>query len=142
MNILTFLTPKDQTFYLSKKSTIRQALEKYDYHKFTVVPLIDSDGRYYATVSEGDILRYIKNHSKFDLQMAENTTLDEIEHYRSYQVLSINCSLKEVIELSLEQNFIPLIDDRGMYIGIIKRKDIIEYLYVRFMKEHVKFKTI
>lgn len=135
MNILTFLTPKDDTFYLGKKSTIRQALEKYDYHKFTVVPLIDDDGRYYSTVSEGDILRYIKNNAEFDLQIAENTTLDEIEHYRPYQGLSISCSLEQLIRLSLEQNFIPLVDDRGMYIGIIKRKDIIEYLYGRFTKE-------
>ena len=46
MNIITLLTPKEDTFYLDSRSTIRQALEKYDYHKFTVVPLIDKEGHW------------------------------------------------------------------------------------------------
>ncbi len=71
MNIITLLTPKEDTFYLDSRSTIRQALEKYDYHKFTVVPLIDKEGHYITTLSEGDILRYIKNNSNFDLEIAE-----------------------------------------------------------------------
>ncbi len=134
MNILAFLTPKDKTFYLDNESTIRQALEKYDYHKFTVIPLIDETGHYVTTISEGDILRYIKNQAHFDVKVAEDTTLDKIEKYRAYQALDINCSIKDVIELSFSQNFIPMIDDRGMYIGIIKRKDIIQHLYLK-MKE-------
>lgn len=132
MNLLSFLTPKDKTFYLSHQATIRQALEKYDYHKFTVVPLIDEEGHYYSSISEGDILRYIKNCAGFDIEIAEGTSLEHIDRYRPYKALSINCTMEEVIILSMEQNFIPLIDDRGMYIGIIKRKDIIKHLYHKY----------
>lgn len=134
MNIITLLTPKDETFYLDAKSTIRQALEKYDYHKFTVVPLIDKDGHYITTLSEGDILRYIKNNCNFDLELAEEQEIDLIEKYRPYKALDISSSIQEVIKLSFEQNFIPMVDDRGMYIGIIKRKGIIKYFYENFKK--------
>ncbi len=135
LNILSVLTPKEKTSYLDSKATIRQALEKYDYHKFTVVPLIDKEGHYISTVSEGDILRYIKNHCNFDIQSAEDTYLDTIEHYRPYTSLDINCSIKDVLVLSLEQNFIPMVDDRGMYIGIIKRKDIIGYFIQKYSEK-------
>lgn len=139
MNIIAYLTPKKDTFFLDSKSTIRQALEKYDYHKFTVVPLIDDHGSYLATVSEGDILRFIKNHAHFNIQLAENTLLVDIEKYRPYKSLDINCTDQEIIMLSMEQNFIPISDDRGMFIGIIKRKDIIRYLYKKYdIKELVK----
>lgn len=134
MNIITLLTPKDKTFYLDAKSTIRQALEKYDYHKFTVVPLIDQEGHYVTTLSEGDILRYIKNNCNFDLELAEEQEIDCIDKYRPYQSLDISSSIKDVIKLLFEQNFIPMVDDRGMYIGIIKRKGIIKYLYENFNK--------
>ena len=60
-NILAFLTPKSETLYLSNVSTIRQILESFDYYKYSVVPLLDEEGRYITTISEGDILRYIKN---------------------------------------------------------------------------------
>lgn len=128
MNLFNFFTPKSQTFYLLSSSTLRQALEKFDYYKFTVISLIDSDGKFVSTVSEGDILRYIKNVLHFDLETAESVKLSEIEKYRQYKPLNISSPIEEAFQLSLDQNFIPLIDDRGMYIGILKRKTIIEYL--------------
>lgn len=128
MYILHFLTPKANTSFLEYDSTIRQALEKFDYHKYSVVPLIDEEGRYISTLSEGDLLRFIKNDNNFDISVAENKSIKEIKPYRPYKAISINSDIDEVIKLSLSQNFIPIIDDRGTYIGIIKRKDIIEYM--------------
>lgn len=137
MNVLNFLTPKNQTFYLNYKSTIRQALEKFDYHKFSVVPLIDDEGKYVSTCSEGDILRYIKNCANFDINKAENITIDSIIKYRPYQSLDINSPIRDVFMLASEQNFIPIIDDRGMFIGIIRRRNIIDYL-TKMRKQAVK----
>lgn len=125
-NILLYLTPKSETFYLLANSTIRQALEKFDFHKFSVVPLIDKNGKYYGTISEGDILRYIKNECDFDIHTAEKQQLSKIEKYRSYKAISINASMDDVLKLAIEQNFIPIKDDLDNYIGIIKRKDIIK----------------
>ena len=65
---------------------------------------------------------------RFDIAVAENKSIKEINPYRPYKAISINSDIEEVIKLSLNQNFIPIIDDRGTYIGIIKRKDIIEYM--------------
>ncbi len=137
MKLLLLLTPKNQTSYLEINSTIRQALEKMDNRKFTVVPLLDSAGKYISTISEGDILRYIKNHENFDLKAAENVRVCDIEKYRPYVALNSNADVQDVIEMSLNQNFIPMVDDRGMYIGIVKRKDVIAHLYGEF-KKHMK----
>lgn len=128
-NILSYLTPKVNTHYIKANSTIRQALEKFDVHKFSVVPMIDENGTFISTISEGDILRYIKNECNFDLKIAESKNILNIEKYRSYKALPISTPLNEIIKLSLEQNFIPIVDDRGMYIGIIKRKTIIEHFF-------------
>lgn len=129
MNIFQFFTQKSNTYYLYTDCTIRQALEKFDVHKFSVVPLIDREGRYVTTVSEGDILRYIKNDADFSIKDAENTLVADISKYRPYKALDLRVPIKTVLLLSLEQNFIPLVDDRGMYMGILKRRAIIEYLY-------------
>ena len=126
--IFDFLTPKAMTQYIDERSTVRQALEKFDAHKFSVVPVIDKDGNYKGTISEGDLLRFIKNECNFNIKIAETKTIDTIERYRPYQSLSINCQLEEVTALSLQQNFIPLVDDRNKFIGIVKRSDVISYL--------------
>ena len=131
MNIFELLTLKKATVYLSDKSTIRQALEKFDAHKFSVVPILNDDGEYVTTVSEGDILRYIKNDASFDLKKAENVLVVDIPHYRPYSSVNIDTTFDEIYAFGLSQNFIPVVDDRNMFIGIIKRKDIFVYL-----KEH------
>ena len=124
-NILTILTPKSQTQFLGEKTTIRQALEKFDYHKFTVVPILADSGEYITSVSEGDILRYIKNIGNFDISKANSKRVMSIDHYRAYKPLKIDASFEEVYELVLSQNFIPVVDDRDKFIGIIKRKDVL-----------------
>lgn len=126
MNIFSILTPKSQTEFIEYDSTIRQALETFDYHKFSVVPLIDDEGRYVSTLSEGDILRYIKNEAKFNIEIAESVKINTIAKYRTYKAITIDSKMDEVLALAMNQNFVPIVDDRGMYIGIIKRKDIIE----------------
>lgn len=128
VNVLKFLTPKHQTFYLESDSTIRQILEKFDVHKFSVVPIIDSEGKYVTTVSEGDILRFIKNICNFNPNLAGMVKIDNVELYRPYKALQITATMEEVIKLSREQNFIPIVDDRGVFIGIIKRKEVLDYL--------------
>lgn len=129
ISLFNFLTPKIKTFYLDYDSTIRQTLEKFDVHMFSVVPLVDGNGRYVDTISEGDILRFIKNTCKFDMEVAESVKISTLEKHRPYKALSVDTPMEEVIKLSSEQNFVPIIDDRGVYIGIIKRKDIIDYLF-------------
>ena len=127
-NILDILTPKSQTFFLGEKTTIRQALEKFDYHKFSVVPILTDFGEYITTVSEGDILRYIKNSCDFNMLKANSKHVLSIDHYRSYESIKIDASFEDVYTLILAQNFIPVVDDRNTFIGIIKRKDVLECL--------------
>lgn len=127
-NTFTYFTPKNETQYITSDSTIRAVIEKFDFHKYTVVPVIDLQGKFLFTISEGDILRFIKNFAKFNYSIAENVLVTEIPIYRSYQHLNISADFEEVCKLSLQQNFIPLVDDRGMFIGIIRRSKILNYL--------------
>ena len=127
MNVFDALTPKMMTIYLDPKTTIRQALEKFDIYKFSCVPIVDERGNYVTTVSEGDILRYIKNKANFNIKDAESVLVVDIEHYREYKALSQTGTNDEIYNLILSQNFIPILDDRGKYIGIVKRKDVLKY---------------
>lgn len=126
--IAGLITPKNSTNYLIEGTTLRNALEKFKVHKFAVVPIIDENGKYLRTISEGDLLRYITNLANFSMSLAEQISIRQVESYRPYQSSNIDASNIEIIALALEQNFIPLVDDRGLYIGIVKRKEILEFL--------------
>ena len=128
MNILALLTPKIQTLYLNSNCSLRQAIEKFDYHKFSVVPIIDDHGKFITTLSEGDLLRYMKKCGDFSLDESNKIQLLDIERHRPYKALDISTDYETIVELSLSQNFVPIVDDRGVYIGIIRRRHVIESL--------------
>jgi len=102
--------------------------------------MIDNDGKYAGTLSEGDLLRYIKNDCDFDITKGEDITIQQIERYRSYKALDINSSIEELIDLSMDQNFIPIVDDRSVFIGIVKRKTILSYFKSEMLSSFEKFK--
>lgn len=61
MNIAFFLTPKNEVVYENQESSMRQVMEKMEYHGYTAIPLIDKNGKYVGTLTEGDLLWKLKN---------------------------------------------------------------------------------
>lgn len=129
MNILFFLTPKLQVSYLHDKDNVRQALEKMEFHRYTALPIISKNGEYIGTITEGDLLWFIKQKKEFSLKNMENIPITQINRYRDNQPVSASAKMEDLILIAMEQNFVPVIDDRNNFIGIITRKNIIEYLY-------------
>ena len=125
MNIAFYITPKSDIVTLSNEMTIRQAMEKMEFHKYTSVPVIDSQGRYVFTLSEGDILWHIKKENT--LKGIETERITEIQRHWEFHPASINSNIESMIEVASRQSFIPVVDDQSIFIGIIRRSDIINY---------------
>lgn len=127
MNILFFLTPKSDVAYIYADDTIRQALEKMEYHRYSAVPVLNRGGKYIGTITEGDLLWGIKNQYNLNLKAAENIPVSVIHRRMDYQPVNSGSRMEDLIKRALDQNFVPVVDDRGLFIGIITRKDIIKY---------------
>ena len=127
-SIMSIFTPKKMTAFLNENSTVRQAIELFDVHKYAVIPLVDDEGHFVGTLSEGDLLCFLKNKANYDIKATEKVLIKEMERYREYRSLEVNSLWNEFFVLSLDQNFIPVTDDKGVYIGIVKRREIIKFL--------------
>lgn len=129
MNILLFITPKNQVEYLYDDFTLRQALEKMEYHQYAAIPVIDREGRYVGTITEGDLLWEIKKKRNLSVKRAENIPLMQIHRRMDSVPVSVNTSMDDLMVKAMNQNFVPVVDDRGVFIGIITRKAILQYCY-------------
>lgn len=129
MNILLFLTPKDSVAYIYNDFTLRQTLERMERSKFAAVPIIGRDGRYIGTITEGDLLWNIKNSHSLSLKKAEKISIKKIERRMDNLPVRIGTGMDELITAATKQNFVPVVDDRDVFIGIITRKDIIKYMH-------------
>lgn len=131
MNVASFLLPKAEVAYLRDNMTLRQGIEKLRRSGFTAIPVIDVEDRYVGVISEGDFLWYILTHN----QSLDGITLKSLEHMTVRDILQngkvdpscIDTSMESLLEKAKNQNFVPVIDDRNAFIGIVKRSDIIRY---------------
>lgn len=135
MNILFFLTPKENVAHLDDDDTLRQALEKMEHHGYSAIPMLSKDGKYKGTIKEGDLLWYIKDNDFPSLKEMEDIPILDIGRKRDIEAVNISISMDELVNKITNQNFVPVVDDNNVFIGIITRKDVILYLANREMIE-------
>ena len=135
MNVAFFTRPKQEITYLFNDITVDQALEKMHSSSYTAVPVIDREGHYVGTVSEGDLLWFIvkgeggEPHTMAIESLKQFKFSDiELNNYK-YKPFPINASVEDLITKTMYSNFVPITDDRGMFIGIVTRRSIIKHYY-------------
>lgn len=129
MNILFFLTPKCDVAYIKEEDSLRNTLEKMEFHRYSAIPVLSKDGKFAGTLTEGDLLWEIKNQLNLDLKEAEKVLVKDIPMRKHFEAVGINSSMEGLVARSLTQNFVPVVDDLGHFIGIVKRRDLMDYLY-------------
>ena len=136
MNILFFLTPKSDVAYIFEDETLRQTVEKMEHRKFSCIPILNKEGKYTGTISEGDLLWGIKrrNINITDLKQMEDVSIMAIPRRATYKPVHADADMEDLLDRAINQNYVPVIDDKGSFIGIITRKEIIKYCY-KEMKE-------
>ena len=134
-NILFFLTPKAMCVYLHDDYTIRQALERMEGAGFAALPILNKHGEYRGTLTEGDLLWALKNMCYMDMRQAEARRIMEISRRKDNVPVRVTTSMQDLIDRATHQNFVPVVDDKGAFIGIVTRKAIIKYCQQRLFPE-------
>lgn len=130
MNVISLLTPKTNVAWLYEDWTIRQGLEKLRFHGYTAIPVLARDGSYVGTVSEGDFLWCLLDQGGGDIQTQERQPLRRVIRPGFNPAVRISVTPEELLERALRQSFIPVVDDRGAFVGIVTRQNIIKRLTV------------
>ena len=122
MNILFFLSPKQDLMYVYDDFTLRQTLEKWENNRYASIPVLNRRGEYVGTLTEGDILWGLKKLHGLDLEAAEEVPISSFPHKRDYKAVTVTTSMDQLVEAAMNQNFVPVVDDRGIFIGIVRRQ--------------------
>ena len=126
-NILFFLTPKALCDFVYDDFSVRQALEKMEAAGYAALPILNRHGQYRGTITEGDLLWALKNLCDMDMRQAESRRIMEISRRKDNIPVRITASMQDLVERAYHQNFVPVVDDYGAFIGLITRKAIVQY---------------
>ncbi|MBQ9748862.1 MAG: CBS domain-containing protein [Clostridia bacterium] len=126
MNIAAMLLPRSRVAFLYDDFTLRQVLEKMRYHGYTTIPVITRENRYCGTVSEGDLLWYFMDVGNIDFSKCEEIRLRDAIRLRHDPPIPINMNIREAVALLVDHNFLPVVDDRDSFVGILTRNKILK----------------
>lgn len=134
MNIAFFLTPKKDVVCQNQNSTMRQVMERMEYHRYSAIPILDDEGGYVGTLTEGDLLWKLKNTPGLDFSNTSRIPLSEVPRHFVNDPVRIDCDIDDMLLAAAKQSFVPVIDDNDKFIGIIKRSDIINYCHEKMFR--------
>ena len=115
--------------------TIRQALEKMESAGYAALPILNRRGEYRGTITEGDLLWALKNICYMDMRQAEARRIMELERRRDYIPVRVTTDMHDLVERASAQNFVPVVDDKDTFIGLVTRSAIIRYCSERLFAE-------
>lgn len=72
MNLARIMIPKVSTVFLKENQSVRQGWEIMNRNGYTAIPVLDTDGKYIGTVSEGGFLKFIIAAGTLDTQNMES----------------------------------------------------------------------
>lgn len=139
MNVLLLLTPKKDVIFEYEDASMRQLIEKMSYHRHASIPILRKDGTYLKSLREGDVLHKILDMGLLDYQKMNRILISDLHPFKDYKSLSVSAGVEEVLQIIVKQNFIPVVDDQGIFIGIIKRGSVMDALKKQIIEsENVK----
>ncbi len=125
MNIAKLMIPKVCTTVLHENNTIRQGLEILTRCRFSAIPVLDAEGRYVGSVTEGDFLQHVLKTGKTNLKDQEAYHIKDILRRDFCPALPIEADFSVVVDAALRQNFVPVVDARNALCGIVTRRNLI-----------------
>ena len=126
-NSLFSLTPKAMCAFVYDDHTIRQALEKMEAAGYSALPILNKRGEYRGTLTEGDLLWALKNLCYMDMRQAESRRIMEIERRKDHIPVRVTTNMQDLVHRASTQNFVPVVDDKDAFIGLVTRSAIIRY---------------
>ena len=138
MNVLMMLTPKSEVKYILDTATVRSAIQKLKIHGYTAIPVITKEGTYAGSVSEGDFLWYMVKHQGEDPKDLGGVKVKDLIRPAFIPAVTADVETEELILRAEEQNFIPVTDDRGTFIGIVTRRTVIDKLMTARREQNVR----
>ncbi len=138
MNILSCLIPKSGVDYITDDVTLFKTLQVMQSHNYSAIPIINRNGRYIGTITSGDILGCIKENFSLSLRASAKFPVRNVRRTRDYVAVGVNTPFDTLLDVAMDQNFVPVVDDDDNFIGILTRKEILRWMHEEYHKEHPK----
>lgn len=93
-------------------------------HGYTSIPVVNQEGMYVGALDEGDFLWHIVD---YGYDKVKDERIGKLVRKGSVPALKISATDEDLKNAAARCIFTPIVDDRGVFIGVVTRKDILQY---------------
>ena len=127
MDAKNLLTPKTKVEYLYNDITVGEAIAKMKRRRYALIPVLErNSNRYLYSISSSDLLYKIMQIG--DVKKAEALPLSEVEINRLVIPAPQVKDIESLGDLLSSQNFVPIVDEKGIFLGLVTRRSVFNYL--------------
>lgn len=138
--ITPFIIPKEKVVILEPEWSLERALLVLTRKGITSVPVIHSDGQVEGIISKTNILDFLIHPNK-----SPELDFSKLKDYRvqdamdpNHMGIMANSIFSFAFEVLVNRSYIPIIDIRNQFVGILTRKvmmeEVIEYFHGEFLQ--------
>ncbi len=130
VNLAFFLTPVADVVWLPSSARVGEAVDSLRHHGYSSVPVLDPQRRYVSAVTARDLLSH--------LALPEGDVsdrLDRVTRRAHTRAVGIETDIRGLLAVAADQNFVPVVDSRGVMMGIVTRRAILTFCE-RLLAEH------
>ncbi len=127
MNIAFLLVPKSRVTYLTEGTGFRRGMEKLRRCGYHSIPVVARDGRYLGCLTEGDCLWNLLGMGSLNAHALDRVMIEDIIATR-VPAVPVTATVDEILPqvLTMTQKFVPVVDDRQSFVGIVTRRRVLE----------------
>ena len=120
----TFLTPAENLAVLIDSHNADHAILLLSQMTYTRVPVVTAEKKFVGTIGLRDIFAYQMEQGLSQEVMADTDIVHMTK--KDVAVVSPDYTLTDVLHKLVDESFLPVVDEEGIFQGIITRKSILK----------------
>ena len=126
MKAFDLIIPKSKVEFIYNDITVGEALKKIAKKRYAMIPVVErNSGRYIYSLAASDLLmKILKNN---DIESTKKEFISSVPVDRLIVPCKKDTEIVDLADLAISQNFVPVVDNQGIFLGIVTRRAVIDY---------------
>ena len=127
MNVAFFITPKAEVAFVTSDATLDDAIVTMQRSGHPTLPVLRDGGSYLGTVSEATLLAVLLRAELDHRPVPHDAPVAALPIDHACPALGVGAAVESVLRRIVDHSFLPVVDDRGAFIGIVRRRDVVRH---------------
>lgn len=127
----TMMIPADNVANVMKEHPLEHALLLLSQAGYSTIPVLDKTDHFVGLLSLNDIVKKMMGIDGIDMSNLEELTVADVMK-TDVAIMRSDAELEDILHLLVDAAFLPVLDEEGIFRGIVTRREILKAVNYTF----------